>query len=187
MESSKPQYRELKNSDRKRMVGELLAAKLGGKFFYGLLTVKARKYEVSHSTASRLWVSAKVTRATGIVISPEIKSDKTMRGRKPKYPSPRRLLLSPTRTATNSNNNSNNDRNNEPNNERNNNQPATETATNSNHNNQPATTMTATNRNNNQPATTTATNSNNEQQQQQQQEQRQKQRTGLQQHSKSAR
>ena len=78
----------MRPQDRGRAMVLLLAVAKNGKLPHGAISDVAKKFGVHRSAISKLWARAKLTRVSGVINSPEMRSKACRRGRKRIYLSP---------------------------------------------------------------------------------------------------
>ena len=83
-----PNRREMRPQDRGRAMVLLLALAKNGKLPHGAISDVAKKFGVHRTSISKLWARAKLTRVSGVINSPEMRSKACRRGRKRIYLSP---------------------------------------------------------------------------------------------------
>ena len=79
-----PKYKTMRETDKVRIVSALNSMVNQGTFGRGSISSMAREMGYDRSTISKLWNGARVTRATGVIHSPEISRKLDRRGRRPK-------------------------------------------------------------------------------------------------------
>ena len=78
-------FKALRETDKIRIVSMLNSMVNQGTFGHGSIAFVAREMGLGRSTISRVWSGARVTRATGIIHSPEFSRKLSARGRRPKF------------------------------------------------------------------------------------------------------